>query len=101
MKNLTILALLLLTGCSDFILCGWDHVDTRQLAEAPTGRCWLLVTPPDMATSLADSGTNACHIEPGDHTYQGGAFVDFWGKGNLSGDVTHDMRVEGVDCPEP
>lgn len=89
---------LLLAGCSDFVLCGWSFVGTRQLAEAPSGRCWLLVTPGDMATTPAEAHVDACSVEPGDRVYPGGALVDFWGNSSLSGGE-RDFHAEGVDCP--
>jgi hypothetical protein len=74
------------------------HVGTRQLAEAPAGRCWLLVTPGDMATTPAEAHADACDVEPGDRVYPGGALVDFWGNSSLSGGA-RDFHAEGVDCP--
>ncbi len=94
----TLLAALLLVGCSDAVLCGWSHVGTRQLAEAPGGRCWLLVTPSDMATTPAEAHAEACDVKPGDRVYPGGALVDFWGNSSLSGGE-RDFHAEGVDCP--
>ena len=89
---------LLLAGCGDAVRCGWSHVGTRQIAEAPPGRCWLLVTPGDMATTPAEAHADACDVESGDRVYPGGAFVDFWGDASLSGGA-RDFRAEGVDCP--